>query len=138
MIIDEVLRLYPITAGLPRRTLINETIGGYCIPANQVVFANIYAAHRHPAYWEQPESFNPERFLPDQACEGVSRAYFPFGAGPHFCIGNNVALMEMQILIAMIAQRYRLQLASDQRADPVQRLTVCPRHDLPMFLKART
>ncbi len=137
MVINEALRLYPITASIPRRTLTNDTICGYRIPAKHVVFANIYAAHLHPAYWEQPECFLPERFLPDQPCEGVSRAYFPFGGGPHLCIGNNLALMEAQILVAMIAQRYRLQLAPDQTVEPIQRLTLCPRHDLFMFLKAR-
>jgi len=137
MIIDEVLRLYPITATLPRRALMNDIICGYHIPANHVVFANIYAAHRHPRYWEKPHSFQPERFLPDQSCEGARSAYFPFGSGPHLCLGNNLALMMTQILLTMISQRYQIQLAPGQTVEPVQKLTLCPRHDLFMFLKER-
>jgi cytochrome P450 len=137
MIIDEVLRLYPITASIPRRTRINDTICGYHVPANHVIFANIYAAHRHPAYWEQPETFNPERFSPDHPCEGVHTAYFPFGGGPHICMGNNLALMVAQILLTMITQRYRLELVPGQSVEPVQRLTIRPRDGLLMFLKTR-
>jgi cytochrome P450 len=61
--------------------------------------------HRHPVYWEQPEAFDPERFSPNHPAPGKERAYFPFGSGPHLCIGNNFALMEMQLIISMIAQR---------------------------------
>jgi cytochrome P450 len=137
MIIDETLRLYPPATLIPRRALADDTICGYRIPANCEVMANIYATHRHPAYWEQPEIFNPDRFLPDHPCEGARAAYFPFGGGPHLCIGNNFALIEAQILITMIAQRYQLQLVPGQTAEPVQRLSIDPRHGLPMFLKER-
>ena len=137
MVIDETLRLYPPTAILARRTRIDNTICGYRIPANCEVMTNIYAAHRHPAYWEQPEIFNPDRFSPDRPCAGARTAYFPFGGGSHFCIGHSFALMEMQILITMMAQRYQFQLAPGQTIEPVHRLTIRPRHGLFMLLKER-
>jgi cytochrome P450 len=137
MVIDEVLRLYPLAVGVPRRTLVDDTICGYRIPAKQVVVANIYAAQRHPAYWEQPETFDPDRFSPEHPCEGVRRSYFPFGGGHHLCMGNNLTLMVAQILLPMVAQRYRLQLARDQTVEPVQKLILCPGHDLFMLLKER-
>jgi cytochrome P450 len=137
MVLDEVLRLYAPTFALARRALADDTICGYRIPANHLVWVNIYAAHRHPAYWEQPEVFNPDRFSPEHPASGVHTAYFPFGSGPHLCIGNSFALMEGQFLLAMIAQRYRLRLASREAIEPVMELTVRPRHGLPMRLEFR-
>ena len=137
MVIDETLRLYPPVSVLTRHALADDNICGYHIPAHSEVTANIYAVHRHLAYWEQPEIFNPDRFLPDNPCEGARTAYLPFGSGPHLCIGKSFALMETQILLTMIVQRYQLQLAPGPTVEPVLRLTVHPRHGLPMFLKAR-
>jgi cytochrome P450 len=138
MVIDETLRLYPSVPGLLRYTRVDTNICGYRIPANHQVMTNNYASHRHPEYWERPEIFDPDRFSPDHPCEGVRTAFFPFGGGPHLCIGNNFALMEAQILIAMIAQRYQLRLAPNQTVEPIQRLTIRPRHGLLMHLKARS
>ena len=139
MVIDETLRLYPAGNILARRALADDNICGYHIPANSQVMGNIYATHRHPAYWEQPEAFNPDRFSPnDHLSEGPRRAYFPFGSGPHLCIGNNFALMALQILLIMIVQRYQLQLPPGQAVEPVCRISISPRHGLPMFLKERT
>jgi cytochrome P450 len=102
-----------------------------------VVWTNIYAAHHDPSYWEQPEVFDPERFSPAHPAEGTRTAYFPFGGGPHQCIGNTFSLMEGQLLLAMLAQRYQLCLPRDQTIEPVVTLTVRPRYGLPMLLKAR-
>ncbi len=137
MIIDETLRLYPPTFALPRHSLIDDAVCGYHIPANHLVWANIYATHRHPAYWEQPEVFNPERFSPEHPAEGARIAYFPFGAGPHLCIGNTFALLETQLLLTMIAQRYQMQLAPGRTVEPMLALTVRPRHGMPLLLKVR-
>lgn len=137
MVINETLRLYPSVPGLLRHTRADCNICGYHIPANCQVMTNVYASHRHPAYWEQPEIFNPDRFSPDHPCQGARTAFFPFGSGPHLCIGSNFALMEAQILLTMIAQRYQLRLVPGQTVEPVQRLTIRPRHGLLMHLKAR-
>jgi cytochrome P450 len=137
MVLDETLRLYPPAFALVRRARADDTICGYRIPARHEVWTNIYAVHRHPEYWEQPEVFDPERFSPEHQASGVNRAYFPFGGGPHLCIGNSFALLEGQLLLTMIAQRYQVQLVSGQRVEPVSMLTVRPRHGLLMFLKAR-
>jgi cytochrome P450 len=78
-----------------------------------MVILNIIAAHRNPAYWFQPDVFEPQRFSPQHPAEGGRQAYFPFGGGPHLCIGNSFALMEGHIILAMIAQRFRLRFQSD-------------------------
>jgi cytochrome P450 len=137
MVIDEILRLYPPSFALVRRTLVDDEVFGYRLPANHLVWANICAVHRHPAYWEQPEVFDPERFSPDHPAAGVHRAYFPFGGGPHLCIGNSFALLEGQLLLTMMANRYQLRLVPGTPVEPVSMLTVRPRHGLPMLLRAR-
>ena len=137
MIIDETLRLYSPAALITRHALAGDNICGYSIPVNSLVMANIYATHRHSAYWEQPETFDPDRFSPDHPCKGACTAYFPFGSGPHLCIGNAFGLMEMQILLTMIIQRYQLQLAPNQTVEPIMRLSIGPRQGLLMLPKAR-
>jgi cytochrome P450 len=136
-VIDEVLRVYPPTFALPRHAIAADTICGYHIPADTVVWANIYAVHRHPGYWTRPEVFDPDRFSADGSDPGVRHAYFPFGGGPHLCIGNAFALTEAQLLLAMIVQRYRLRPASAQPIQPVVELTVRPRGGVPLFVLPR-
>lgn len=138
MVIDETLRLYPPAMVLARRALADDNICEYRIPANALVMPNIYASHHHPEYWEEPEAFVPDRFSPDHPCKGVHTAYFPFGGGPHICLGNNFALMEAQILLTMMVQHYQFQLAPGQTVEPIQKLTLRPGDNLLMFLKART
>lgn len=137
MIIDEVLRLYPPTFALVRRTLVDEEICGYHLPSNHLVWANICAVHRHPAYWEHPDNFDPERFSPDHPDPAAHQAYFPFGGGPHLCIGKSFALMEGHLLLSMIASRYRLRPVPGLPVEPVTMLTIRPRHGLPLFLTER-
>ena len=137
MVMDEILRLYPPTAQLARNSRVDDEVCGYRLPANRMVMLNIIAAHRNPAYWEHPDVFDPERFSPQHPAEGGQRAYFPFGAGPHLCIGNSFALMEGQIILAMIAQRYRLRLQSDQPIEPRMVLTVQPKGMVQMVIQSR-
>lgn len=137
-VIDEVLRLYPPTFALPRRAVAPDTICGYDIPAGAVVWTNIYAVHRDPAYWTRPEVFDPDRFAAGGADPGVRGAYFPFGAGPHLCIGNTFAMTEAHLLLSMIVQRYRLRPASTRPVRPVVELTVRPDGGLPMLVLPRS
>lgn len=126
MVIDEVLRLYPASWLTSREARVASVLGGYTIPANSIVFISSYVTHRHPAFWEQPDVFDPERFRPEQAKNRLRFAYFPFGGGPRQCIGNHFALMEAQIALAMIAQRYAVRLVSGQVVTPHPGLTLRP------------
>jgi cytochrome P450 len=136
MILEETLRLYPPTFSLSRRALVDDEIGGYTLPAKSTILLCPYTTHRHPAFWEDPDEFNPERFLPERAAARPHFAYFPFGGGPRQCIGNQFALMEAQLILATIAQRYRLRLASQHRVEAEVVLTIRPRHGLPMALQS--
>jgi cytochrome P450 len=136
MILDETLRLYPPTFSLSRKAIVDDEIGGYAIPAKSTILLCPYTTHRHPAFWEDPNLFNPERFLPESAAGRPHFAYFPFGGGPRQCIGNQFALMEAQLILATVAQRYRLRLAPHHKVEAEVVLTIRPRHGLPMTLQS--
>lgn len=137
MVLEEVLRLYPSTFGLGRKAVAADEIGGYCIPANSMILLCPYTTHRHPAFWEHPEVFDPERFTAEREASRPHYAYFPFGGGPRMCIGNNFALMEMQLILATVAQRYQLRLVPGHPVEPELSLTLRPRYGLPMILLRR-
>ncbi|NUS44293.1 MAG: cytochrome P450 [Mycobacteriaceae bacterium] len=106
-VIDETLRLYPPAWQSYRQAVSDDEIGGFRIRAGSTVFWSSYHLHRHRDYWDDPERFDPDRFA--AASVGVhASAYIPFGAGPRVCIGNRLAMAEMQFAIAMILQRYQL------------------------------
>lgn len=108
MVFEEALRLYPPAWLVPRSPVAADVVGGYAIPAKAVLLISPYMMHRHPAYWENPERFDPGRFAPGRPLPRF--IYLPFGVGPHVCIGSHFALMEAQLLIAMVAQRFHLKL----------------------------
>ena len=109
-IVKESLRLYPPISHIPRRLTEADTLGGYAIPKGSLVVVSPYATHRHGAFWDNPEGFDPERFLPEAEKKRPRYAYFPFGGGPRVCIGNAFSIIEMQIVVAMVAQRYEIDL----------------------------
>jgi cytochrome P450 len=134
MVIEEALRLYPPAWIFGRKAIADDEIGGYSIPANSIVVLSPYVTHRHPAFWEHPEVFDPARFSPERSAGRSHFAYFPFGGGPRMCIGNNFALMEMQLILATIAQRYTLRLVPGHLVEPEAFLSLRPRYGLPMTL----
>jgi len=137
MVIQEALRLYPPAFGFTRFAVTEDEIGGYPIPAKSVMFLSANCTHRHPVFWEEPEVFDPERFTPERSADRPRFAYFPFGGGPRQCIGNAFALMEAQLVLATVAQRYTLRLIPRHPVEPQVRLTMWPRYGLPMTLHPR-
>src|SRR4029453_17358366 len=109
-VIEEVLRLYPPTWLTARTPIKDDTVAGYTVPAGAIVLLSPYVTHRHPAGWESPELFDPDRFAPARAATRRTWAHFPFGGGPRRCIGSAFATAEMQLIVAAVAQRYRLTL----------------------------
>jgi len=115
MVMDEALRLYPPAWVVTRSADADDEIGGFAIPAGSRVLVSPYVTHHDPRLWDDPEGFDPERFAPErfapEAQEGRPRyAYFPFGGGPHLCIGAGFAIMEATIVLATVARRLRLDL----------------------------
>ncbi|RUT10177.1 hypothetical protein DSM106972_006720 [Dulcicalothrix desertica PCC 7102] len=113
-IIDETLRLYPPAWGMPRIALEDDEIKGYFIPKGSTINICQYIVHRHPEFWDNPEKFDPDNFLPSKVNQRPKFAYFPFGAGQRICIGKSFALMEATIILASIFQRFRLELVPQQ------------------------
>jgi cytochrome P450 len=118
-----------------RSPIEDEVIGGYHIPARSLIFASPWATHRHPEIWEDPEGFDPDRFLPERAAKLPRFAYFPFGGGPRQCIGNGFAMMEAALVLATILRRVRLELVPGQRVRPEPMITLRPKDGL--FMTAR-
>jgi len=133
MVIDEVLRLYPPTWLTARMPLSDVDLDGYRIPAGTILLLSPYVTHRLPAFWGDPERFDPERFTIERSAGRPAFAYFPFGRGPRSCIGTGLAVMEMMLIIAMVAQRYRLTLAPGSIVEPDPGLVLRPRPGVSMI-----
>lgn len=134
MVFQEAMRLYPPAWAMSRGAIEGDEIGGYRVPANSEILLLPYITHRHPKYWEKPEEFYPEHFLPEKIAALPRFAYFPFGGGPRQCIGNNFALMEAQLIMATVAQKYRLRLAQEREIEPETSVTLRPRGGVRMTL----
>jgi len=134
MVVEESMRLYPPAWAISRNAIADDEIGGYRIPRKTSVIICSFITHRHPAFWEAPERFDPERFSPARSEGRPNFAYLPFGGGPRICIGNGFAMTEAQLVIATVAQRYRLGLAPGHPVELHPLITLRPRHGMRMTL----
>ncbi len=107
-VLQEALRLYPPGWLLTRRAIGEDTIAGYSIAPDTDIFISPYIMHRHPEYWPDPERFDPERFTEENAAGRHRFAYIPFAAGARNCIGDHLAMCEMQLHLATMAQHFRV------------------------------
>jgi len=135
MIIQEAMRVYPPIWAMTRQAVEDDTIRGYHIKAGSTIIVMQYITHRHPEFWPNPERFDPENFAPEVANSRPRFAYFPFGGGPRGCLGNNFAMMEAQLILAMIAQRHKLVPVKGQQVVPEPSITLRPRNGIMMTLK---
>jgi cytochrome P450 len=138
MVVEETLRLYSPVYILSRKVKEDDVIGGYRITAGASVDFSPWLTHRHPEFWEEPEAFRPERFSPEQVARRPRFAYFPFLGGPRQCIGNNFALMEAQLILASVAQRFQLRAGTGSMPVPEPLITLRPKGGLPMRLQRRS
>jgi cytochrome P450 len=136
-VFEETLRLYPPVPALVRRVVRPTTLDGYEIPASSRALISIYNIHRHPDLWLEPTIFEPERFSDERRASHNDLAYIPFGAGQHKCIGNNLALIEGTLLLAMIAQRYEFGLVPGRPVEREVAVTMRPREGLYVKLRPR-
>ena len=135
MVIEEAMRLYPPAWGLGRRALDNDEISGYSLPKGAYVLLFPYVTHRHPAFWERPNAFVPERFSAGPVAGRPRFAYFPFGGGPRLCIGKQFALYEAQLILATILSRYQLRLLPGTIITPEPLVTLRPHGHLLMTVR---
>jgi cytochrome P450 len=132
MVVEEVMRLYPPVWILPRAAQADDEVGGYFVPRGADVLICPYTLHRHPAFWDQPDRFDPERFNPEVTHDRPRYAYIPFGAGPRFCVGNHLGMMEATFAIAMIARELDLRTVPGYEVVPEPMLSLRVRGGLPM------
>ncbi|GAC1375253.1 MAG: cytochrome P450 [Ktedonobacteraceae bacterium] len=137
MVFEETMRLYPPVWIIMRKALKDDEIGGHHIPAKSYILWSTYALHRHPDFWERPAEFDPERFTPERVASRPRHAYVPFSHGPRVCIGNSFAMTEAHLIIAAIAQRYRLAIVPDQKIEPEPLMTLRPRNGIFVRLEPR-
>jgi cytochrome P450 len=136
-VFEEAMRLYPPAWRLAREAVREDEVNGFTVRPREIVMMSQYLTHRHPDFWEEPERFRPERFLPPQSANRAKFAYFPFGGGPRVCIGNTFALMEGTLVLAAVAQRFRVELVPGQTVVPDPTFTLRPKYGVKVTLTLR-
>ncbi|XP_053350729.1 cytochrome P450 4A6-like isoform X2 [Clarias gariepinus] len=125
MCIKESLRMYPPVPGMGRKLSQPITFfDGRTAPAGLLIAISIYGIHHNPAVWENPEVFNPLRFLPENSTERSPHAFVPFSAGPRNCIGQNFAMNEMKLAVALTLKKYVLIKDADHTPKMIPRLVL--------------
>ncbi len=135
MVLQETLRLFPPFWTLSRQPVNDSTLGSYCIPAGSTLMVSPYVIHRDPALWDNPEGFDPDRFSAARSATRHPYAYIPFGAGPRVCIGRGFALLEAQLCLAAIVQRFSPELAPGYRVEAQPMISLRPRYGIRMSLR---
>ena len=135
MVIDEGLRLYPPAWLLGRSPMQDENFDGYHVPAKSIVWISPYLTQHHPDFWEKPEVFNPYRFAPGAGENRHKYAYFPFGGGAHHCIGNELAVMEAQIILTILTQRYDIKIDNIKNIGLSPTIALTPKQSVTMRVK---
>ncbi|MCK9619724.1 MAG: cytochrome P450 [Methylobacter sp.] len=134
-VLNESMRFRPPVGIIMRKIIKDTEIDGYSLKQGGLAIFSIYNIHHHPDFWQQPEQFDPERFL-----NGENRrfSFMPFGTGERICIGNHFALLESQILLSMIVQNFDLQLLNTDEAEIEMAVTLKPKGGIPVKLTARS
>ncbi|MGH3388956.1 MAG: cytochrome P450 [Actinomadura sp.] len=128
-VVQELLRLYPVGWLFPRIALRPGTIDGVPIKAGQTLMISPFLTHRLESVWERPLDFDPDRFAQDRTAQRHRYAYFPFGGGPHQCLGMHVFYAEAQLILASILSRFRPVLSTTEPFRPRIGPTLRPMHD---------
>ena len=136
-LIEESMRLYPPAHSFNRQAIAEDSIDGYSIPAGAHMLIQPYVVHRHPEFWHEPERFDPERFSPQSARDRHRYAYLPFGGGPRQCIGAGLAMNELLLVTATVAQRFTLRSVPDRHVEPQPHVTLRPKGGLWMYVRPR-
>lgn len=133
--IQEGMRVYPPVPMIPRQAIDDDVVGGYAVPAGTRVIVSPFLTHREPTIWDEPLAFRPERFAPGRGDDRPRYSFFPFGGGARMCIGRTFALLEAQLVLALIAADCRLELAApsaDERVGVSSVSTMAPASEIRM------
>jgi cytochrome P450 len=136
-VMAESLRLYPPAWAMGRYARKDFALGEFFLPARTTVLMSPFVTHRDPRFFPDPVNFNPDRFSPEGKTMRAKFSYFPFGAGPRQCIGESFAWMEGVLILATLAQKWKLRLVPVHRVEPQPLITLRPRYGMLMEVKAR-
>ena len=136
-VIKEVLRLYPPAPFYIRDAVEDDIINGCTIPKGSPVLLSPYYTHRHPDFWEDPLKFDPDRWSPEKEKSRHRYCYHPFASGKRVCIGNNFSLLESQILLAVLAQKFKPELKPEVDITWEMRGTLSSKEGFPMKIVKR-
>ncbi|KAL7191401.1 hypothetical protein ACSBR2_023471 [Camellia fascicularis] len=137
MILNESLRLYPPVVAILRQAKVNVELGGYMVPRGTELLLPILAIHHDQALWGYDATeFNPNRFTLGVAhAANHPMAFMPFGLGSHRCIGQNLAILQAKLAIAMILQRFSFDLAPSYQHAPTVVMLLNPQHGAPIVFR---
>ena len=137
MVLLEAMRLYPPAWAIYRTCTAPDVIGGYPIPAGSYIMISPYLMHRHPDFWDHENAFVPERFEQDEVSDARAFHYLPFGHGPHTCVGKRMALVECQMILAMIARAFRFTRTTTEPATVVPGIIIRAKDRITMMPEPR-
>jgi cytochrome P450 len=137
MIALEAMRLYPPAYVIGREAIADCVIGGYGVPRGTTVLMPQWVVQRDPRFFDEPERFRPERWGEERIKSRPKFAYFPFGGGPRVCIGQQFAMMELVLILATIAQKFRFRLQPGAKVTPQPTFTLRPVPGIPGLIEAR-
>ena len=134
-VFHEALRLYPPGWAFARTAIREDWFGEYSVPAGALLLLSPYVMHRSPRFWVKPDTFDPDRFLPERSITLPKFAYFPFGAGPRQCIGASLVMIEAPLILASILQRCEFELVNSGDVEPDPRISLRPKG--PVWMRMR-
>lgn len=134
-VINEGMRLFPPAWVVGRRAIEDDEFNGYKIKKDVNILCEIYLMHRSPDLWENPEEFNPDRFSAENVKKRPRHWFLPFGSGPRMCIGNHFAMMEMQLLLATIVQRFDFSVVKNHPVELDPLITLRPKYGIKLNMK---
>ncbi|ARX81063.1 cytochrome P450 [Streptomyces alboflavus] len=137
MVLKESMRLYPPGPYGARETTDALVVGDYEIPAGATVFYPFWAVHMNPGHWPEPERFDPGRFTPEEIAKRPRLAHIPFGIGPRSCEGANLAVVEAQLILAVLLKRFRFRPVPGHEVTPVERFVLWAADDIRMLVSPR-
>lgn len=136
-VLQESLRVYSPIHSLSRVAAEDSSLGGCAIAKGCTAVVSLYATHRLPQYWPDPERFDPDRFTEEACAARYNFAYIPFAVGHRNCIGGTLAMVEGKLIVAQVAQRFVLELADNERIEPMAATTMRPRYGIRMHVRRR-
>jgi cytochrome P450 len=136
-VIDETMRLYPPLPVMMRTVAADDVVCGRPIPRRSIVTIAPWIIHRHRRLWDEPDRFDPDRFSPENARSRSRYAYIPFSIGPHICTGAPLSIVQMTILVAIWAQRFRFHLVPGHPVEPIGWTSLRPAHGIKVTVEAR-